>query len=87
MTLIDVGTPGLARGGSGDVLTGLMGGLVATTMRQDRDLLETVAAATWWHAEGGRQAAQARSQLGVDGTTLAEFINRAIAQSLADTQR
>jgi NAD(P)H-hydrate epimerase len=87
MTLIDVGTPGLARGGSGDVLTGLMGGLVATAMRQGRDLLETVAAATWWHAEGGRQAAQARSQLGVDGTTLAEFINRAIAQSLADTQR
>lgn len=84
LTLIDAGTPGLARGGSGDVLTGLMGGFVATALRQGRDLVETVAAATWWHAEGGRQAAQARSQLGVDGTTLAEFINRAIAESVAD---
>ena len=84
VTLIDVGTPGLARGGSGDVLTGFMGGVVATALRQGRDLVETVAAATWWHAEGGRQAAQARSQLGVDGTTLAEFINRAIAESVAD---
>lgn len=84
VTLIDAGTPGLARGGSGDVLTGLMGGLVATAARQGRDLVETVAAATWWHAEGGRRATQARSQLGVDGTTLAEFINRAIAESVAD---
>ena len=83
VTLIDAGTPGLARGGSGDVLTGLMGGLVATAVRQGRDLVETVAAATWWHAEGGRLAAESRSQLGVDGQTLAEFINRAITASIS----
>ena len=48
LAIVDVGTPGLARGGSGDVLTGLMGGLVAAAARQGRDLFETVAAATWW---------------------------------------
>jgi len=79
VTLIDAGTPGLARGGSGDVLTGFMAGLLATAMRQGRDPIKTVTAATWWHAEGGRLAAESRSQLGVDGQTLVTFINQTIA--------
>ncbi|ANV86578.1 bifunctional ADP-dependent NAD(P)H-hydrate dehydratase/NAD(P)H-hydrate epimerase [Picosynechococcus sp. PCC 7117] len=64
-------TPALARGGSGDVLLGLIGGLLA----QDPDApLEVAAAAAWWHAQAGILAAQTRTVAGVDGVTLAEFL-------------
>ncbi|BAZ43644.1 carbohydrate kinase, YjeF related protein [Chondrocystis sp. NIES-4102] len=70
-------TPALARGGSGDVLTGLTGGLVAQAIQKaDTDLLNTVATAAWWHAQAGIMAAQQRSELGVDATTLAQYLNQ-----------
>jgi ADP-dependent NAD(P)H-hydrate dehydratase / NAD(P)H-hydrate epimerase len=64
-------TPALARGGSGDVLTGLMGGLLAQCPSRPFEIMQ---AATWWHATAGRVAAQARSALGVDAQTLAQFL-------------
>lgn len=67
-------TPALARGGSGDVLTGLIGGLVATGARQQSPLPPLVAAAVWWHAQGALQAQQQRSSLGVDAWTLAQTL-------------
>jgi NAD(P)H-hydrate epimerase len=68
-------TPALARGGSGDVLTGLIGGLVATGARQQRGRLPSlVAAAVWWHAQGALQAQKQRSSLGVDASTLAQTL-------------
>ena len=79
--LIPQSTPALARGGSGDVLTGLIGGLVAQEVKtKDSNLLDIVASAAWLHAQGGILAAQDRTELGVDGTTLAEYIQSAIAQ-------
>ena len=76
--LIPQSTPALARGGSGDVLTGLTGGLVAQAIKKQNSLLDTVAVAAWLHAQAGILAAGDRTELGVDGTTLAEYILQAI---------
>ncbi|NEQ12575.1 NAD(P)H-hydrate dehydratase [Moorena sp. SIO2C4] len=72
--LIPESTPALARGGSGDVLTGLVGGLLAQPVLSEHPLEAIVATAAWWHAQAGILAAQERSELGVDGGTLAEFL-------------
>ena len=73
MWLIAESTPALARGGSGDVLTGLMGGLLAQ-VKSDRQLSTTVATAAWWHARAGILAARERTQLGVDAFTLSQYL-------------
>ncbi|NEO72423.1 NAD(P)H-hydrate dehydratase [Moorena sp. SIO3H5] len=72
--LIPESTPALARGGSGDVLTGLVGGLMAQPVLSEHPLEAIVATAAWWHAQAGILAAQERSELGVDGGTLADFL-------------
>ncbi|MGD1918817.1 MAG: NAD(P)H-hydrate dehydratase [Pleurocapsa sp.] len=77
--LISESTPALARGGSGDVLTGLIGGFVAQA--EKGNLSNTVAGAAWWHAQAGIFAAQEHTELGVDGATLAKYIQLAIADS------
>lgn len=70
-------TPALARGGSGDVLTGLMGGLVAqTASKQPIDAI--VSTAAWWHAQAGILAAQERTELGVDAFTLTQYLLSAL---------
>ena len=72
-------TPALARGGSGDVLTGLMGGLLAQANSR-RIIPEIVAAiATWWHAQAGIFAAEERTQLGVDAFTLTQYLMRVLS--------
>ncbi len=76
-------TPALARGGSGDVLTGLVAGLMAQANVADRSatkLLEAVQAAAWWHAQAGQWAARHRSELGVDAYTLAKCLIPALQQ-------
>ncbi|OUC16063.1 MAG: bifunctional ADP-dependent (S)-NAD(P)H-hydrate dehydratase/NAD(P)H-hydrate epimerase [Alkalinema sp. CACIAM 70d] len=88
-------TPALARGGSGDVLTGLMGGLWAQALgladratRQQSpenvpnfgDPLQMAETATWWHAQAGILAARERSKLGVDPETLTQYLLKAIVQ-------
>ncbi|MEM9213167.1 MAG: NAD(P)H-hydrate dehydratase [Cyanobacteria bacterium P01_F01_bin.150] len=67
-------TPALARGGSGDVLTGLMGGLMAQATVRGLDITSMAATAVWWHAQAGRVAAQERTELGVDAETLAQYL-------------
>ncbi|GAB4541667.1 MAG: NAD(P)H-hydrate dehydratase [Pleurocapsa sp.] len=95
MWLIPESTPALARGGSGDVLTGLMGGLMAQVKAgepmnrraEDRgsqnateqNLFNSVATAAWWHAQGGIFAAKERTQLGVDAFTLSQYLIKAIS--------
>lgn len=73
--LIFESTPALARGGSGDVLTGLIGGLMAQKTPSEK-VLETVALASWWHSQGGVLAAQERTELGVDAFTLSQYLWR-----------
>jgi ADP-dependent NAD(P)H-hydrate dehydratase / NAD(P)H-hydrate epimerase len=75
--VINNGTPALARGGSGDVLTGLIGGLVAGAP-PDVKPLDVVASANWWHAQAGSLAAQERGLAGVDALTLSKYLIPAI---------
>ena len=67
-------TPALARGGSGDVLTGLMGGLVAGATLQHISLEAIVATAALWHSQAGILAAKERTELGVDAFTLTQYL-------------
>ena len=76
--VIPESTPSLARGGSGDVLTGLIGGLIATDSRLNIDLAEVVATAAWWHSQAGIVAARERGDLGVDPLTLTQYLNKVI---------
>lgn len=74
-------TPALARGGSGDVLTGLLSGLLAQNQATQSKipLLDLTQTAAWWHAEAGILAAQTRTEIGVDAHTLTQFLIPAIA--------
>ena len=84
-------TPALGRGGSGDVLTGLMAGLLAID-QADTSLtpsnfrspqpkppiahpLAAVLTAVGWHAQAGLWLASQRTALGVDAYHLAESLN------------
>jgi NAD(P)H-hydrate epimerase len=84
--LVPASTPALARGGSGDVLTGLIGGLLAQTIASEpnfRDIIcyvSTVATAAWWHAQAGILAAKERTELGVDAFTLSQYLLAAISR-------
>ncbi|BAY62597.1 carbohydrate kinase, YjeF related protein [Calothrix brevissima NIES-22] len=71
-------TPALARGGSGDVLTGIIGGLLAQAMKKQIAIEEVVATASWWHSQAGIIAAQERTELGVDAFTLTQYLMQAI---------
>ncbi|NEP44735.1 MAG: NAD(P)H-hydrate dehydratase, partial [Okeania sp. SIO2H7] len=78
-------TPALARGGSGDVLTGLTGGLLAGCRRFGDGLAgpasvgEVVKTAVWWHARAAILATEERTELGVDAFTLTEYLMRVLA--------
>ena len=67
-------TSALARGGSGDVLTGLIGGLLAETAARHLPMEVMVASAAWWHSQAGIMAAQERTELGVDAFTLTQYL-------------
>ncbi len=71
-------TPALARGGSGDVLTGLMGGLLAQLSQANTD--EVAAIAAWWHSQAGIKAAEIRTQMGVDAFTLTHYLLPVLAE-------
>ncbi|MGI0492832.1 NAD(P)H-hydrate dehydratase [Alkalinema pantanalense CENA528] len=83
-------TPALARGGSGDVLTGLMGGLWAQAIGLAHrssasvsnlvDPLQIAQTAAWWHAQAGILAASERSDLGVDPEILTQYLLKTIVQ-------
>ncbi|MEH2078953.1 MAG: NAD(P)H-hydrate dehydratase [Nostoc sp.] len=72
--IVPESTPALARGGSGDVLTGLLGGLLAQAATKRISVEDIVATAAWWHSQAGILAAQERSELGVDAFTLTQYL-------------
>jgi len=74
--VIPESTPALARGGSGDVLTGLLGGLVAQSHREDVSSAILTATAGVWHAQAGLIASQRGSELGVDALTLTQYLSQ-----------
>jgi len=71
-------TPALARGGSGDVLTGLLGGLLAQDALRSVAVEDIVATATWWHAQAAILAVGERTELGVDAYTLTQYLLRVV---------
>lgn len=83
-------TPALARGGSGDVLTGLMGGLIANAAQSEtwKDhpdvLIPAVLGAVWWHSQAAIYASAQRTVLGVDPLHLAQALNPSL-QALSKT--
>ena len=89
MRLNPESTPALARGGSGDVLTGLLGGLLVQKFagEQDVSLLDLVASGAWWHAQAGVYAAQTRTVLGVDAHTLADFLIPTLQRWVSDREK
>lgn len=77
-------SPSLARGGSGDVLTGLIGGLWA------QGLGGSVAAiaATAWHAQTALKLASYRTDMGVDPITLAQnLLDPGLPHQLSDLHK
>ncbi len=68
-------TPGLARGGSGDVLTGLLGGLLAQGVKQNRSLTALTQAGVWWHAQAGLGLANQCGELSVHPHQLAHHLS------------
>jgi ADP-dependent NAD(P)H-hydrate dehydratase / NAD(P)H-hydrate epimerase len=68
-------TPALARGGSGDVLAGLVTGLIA----QGLDPFEAACVGVWWHSQAGIYLVRQRSVLGVDPYHLALALPEALA--------
>jgi NAD(P)H-hydrate epimerase len=75
--LIADSTPALARGGSGDVLTGLLAGLGAQGVSPWQDL---GALAALWHAETALGLTERRTVLGVDPVTLAQSLIPALGE-------
>jgi hydroxyethylthiazole kinase-like uncharacterized protein yjeF len=85
---INNSTPALARGGSGDILAGLAGGLLAQFMSAEEtpvldSSMDAAIVASWWHAQAANWAATYRTQLGVDGRTLAQALNPVLAEVLS----
>lgn len=81
-------TPALARGGSGDVLTGLVGGLAAQHFKQSAatrpGFLESVLGAVWWHGQAGRSLAVTHTVLGGAPSALANALLPTLRQLLDD---
>jgi len=61
-------TAALARGGSGDVLAGMIGGLLAQGIAAS----DVAIAATVWHSQAAIWLASQRTEMGVDPVTLAQ---------------
>ncbi len=81
-------TPALARGGSGDVLTGLMGGLMATAAQSgqghsQQDIASAMLSAVWWHSQAAIYASAQRTLLGVDPLHLAHALNPALQAAIS----
>ncbi len=72
------GGPVLARGGSGDILAGLIGGLLAQT---PDDPLLAAARGVVWHGCAADLLARARGQLSVSVTQLLDFLPAALRDS------
>jgi NAD(P)H-hydrate repair Nnr-like enzyme with NAD(P)H-hydrate dehydratase domain len=69
------GSPAMAKGGSGDVLTGLIAGLVA---QFPGDLGTAVRSAVWLHGRAGQIGAEELTEQCLIATDLLHYLPRAI---------
>jgi NAD(P)H-hydrate epimerase len=73
------GSPSMAKGGTGDVLTGMVAGLVA---QHPNDIATAVRAAVWLHGRAGELAADEMTEFCVLATELLNYLPRAIRECL-----
>jgi NAD(P)H-hydrate epimerase len=78
------GNPGMASGGTGDVLTGMIAGLLA--QYPTRPVTEVVAAAVYLHGLAGDLAARELGQISLIAGDLLDALPRAF-RALAESQR
>lgn len=75
--VIAAGNPGMAKGGSGDVLAGVVGGLaVQKQLRAD----DALVAGAWLHARAGDLAAQALGEYAVTASDIIENLAKAMVE-------
>jgi NAD(P)H-hydrate epimerase len=75
------GSPAMAKGGSGDILTGLIAGLIAETSTQfPGDAGLAVRAAVWLHGRAGELAAHDLTEHCVIATDLLRYLPGAIRE-------
>ena len=80
LVLNSSGGPALARAGSGDVLTGMIGTLLA----QGLEPLEAGALASYVHGRAGDHAAQNLTDVSVIAEDIPEYVHRAVRELLGD---
>jgi hydroxyethylthiazole kinase-like uncharacterized protein yjeF len=71
------GSPSMAKGGTGDILTGMTAGIVA---QHTQDIGRAVRAAVWLHGRCGQLAAEEMTEFCVLATDLLHFLPRAIRE-------
>lgn len=72
------GNPGMARGGSGDILAGLTGAFIA----QGADSFSAASAAVYVHGLAGDMARDEIGEVGMDSADILRFVPKAIKESL-----
>ncbi|WP_457101351.1 ADP-dependent NAD(P)H-hydrate dehydratase [Microbacterium sp. P5_E9] len=87
-TAVESGTPWLATAGTGDVLAGAIGALVAGAAADDpaideHGLARVAAAAVWLHGRAGALASAAQGGGPITALDVAEALPRAVAEALA----
>ena len=70
------GNPGMATAGTGDVLTGMIAGLLA--QHPNAPVEKVVSAAVFWHGAAGDAAAEIRGELSLTATDLLQALPRAL---------
>jgi NAD(P)H-hydrate epimerase len=79
ITVVPIASPALARAGTGDVLAGLIVGLLA----QGLDAFDAAVAGAWIHAQAGLYAAD---DLGTTASVLASDVLNSISDVLSDLE-
>ena len=74
------GNAGLARGGSGDVLAGMLAGVLAAGWRQGHSALEAAITAVWLHGAAADRCAGRRSMTAMLPQDLFEDLGTLLAE-------
>lgn len=74
------GNPGMAKGGSGDALAGLMAGLAVQSKGKCPEIADSVADAVWFHGRAGDLAAAEKGEYGMTIGDLIEQIPYALKE-------
>ena len=75
------GGPGLARGGSGDMLAGLIGGRLAATPDQPA---QAAMQATFWHGRAARRLGESQGEVSVRNSALIDHLNPVLREGTTD---